>query len=191
MNKGPRFLQSKISKKSGPVPAKNHHIKSTIVMDSAISSNQGTLDAFVTNFDSTKAEIIWSLKSVTNGFSNRANDELTETFAAMFPDSRIAKSFSLARTKSMYTVTHGLAPYFKSVLVSTLDKSDVHVYSFDESLNDVTQTCEMDLYVRFWESVSNRVETRYFGSSFLGHTTHQDLCSHFIDVTKDLYSTRL
>ena len=69
---------------------------------------------------------------MTNGFSYRANDELTETFAAMFPDSQIAKSFSLARTKSMYAVTHGLAPYFKYVLVSTLNKSDVHVYSFDE-----------------------------------------------------------
>ena len=43
----------------------------------------------------------------------------------------------------------------------------------------------------FWESVSNRVETRYFGSSFLGHTIHQDICSHFIDVTKELNSTRL
>ena len=118
-------------------------------MDSAISLNQGTLDTFVTNFDSAKAELICSLKSVANGFSNRANDELTETFAAMFPDSRIAKSFSLARTKSMHTVTHGLAPHFKSVLVSTLGKSDFHVYAFDESLNDVTQTCEMDLYVRF------------------------------------------
>ena len=79
----PRFFQSKISKKSGPVPTKNNHIKSTIVVDSAISSNQGTLDAFATNFDSTKAEIIWSLKSVTNGFSNRANEEMTETFAAI------------------------------------------------------------------------------------------------------------
>ena len=62
-------------------------------------------------------------------------------------------SLSLARVKSIYAVTHGLAPYFKSVLVSTLDKSDVHVYSLDEVLNDVTQTCEMDFYVRFWESV--------------------------------------
>ena len=190
LNKVSTFFQSKISKKSGPVLAKSNHVNSTIVVDSAISSNQGTLDTFVTNFDSKKAEI-WFLKSVTNGFYNRANDELTEIFAAMFPDSRIAKSFNLARTKSMYTVTHGLAPYFKAVLVSTREKSDVHLYSFEESLNDVTQTCEMDRYVRFWESVSNRVKTRYFGSSFLGHTTLQDLCSHFIDVTKDLNSTRL
>ena len=160
VNKVSTFFQFKISKTSVPVPAKNNHVNSTVVVDSAISSNQGILDTFVTNLHFIKAEIIWSLKYVTNGFSNRANDELTETFAAIFPDSRIAKSFSLARAKSLYTVTHGLAPYLKSVLVSTLDKSDVHVYSFDESLNDVTQICEMDLHVRFWESVSYRVETR-------------------------------
>ena len=160
VNKVSTFFQFKISKTSVPVPAKNNHVNSTVVVDSAISSNQGILDTFVINLHFIKAEIIWSLKYVTNGFSNRANDELTETFAAIFPDSRIAKSFSLARAKSLYTVTHGLAPYFKSVLVSTLDKSDVHVYSFDESLNDVTQICEMDLHVRFWESVSYRVETR-------------------------------
>ena len=65
------------------------------------------------------------------------------------------------------------------------------MYSLDESLNDVTQTCEMDLYVHFWDSVSNRVETRFFDSSFLGHKTQQDLCILFIDVTKDLNSTRL
>ena len=92
VNKVSTFFQSKISKKSGPVPAKNNHVNSIIVVDSAISS--GTLDIFVTSFDSTKAEIIWSLKSVTNGFSNWPNDELTEAFAGMFSDSQIAKSFS-------------------------------------------------------------------------------------------------
>ena len=65
------------------------------------------------------------------------------------------------------------------------------MYSFDESLNDVTQTCEIDLYVHFWDAVSNRVETRYFDSSFLGHKTQQDLCILFIDVTKYLNWTRL
>ena len=77
LNKVSTFFQSKISKKSGPVLAKSNHVNSTIVVDSAISSNQGTLDTFVTNFDSKKAEI-WFLKSVTNGFYNRANDELTD-----------------------------------------------------------------------------------------------------------------
>ena len=57
----PIFFQSKISisKTSGPVSTKNNHVNCTIIEDSAISSNQGTLDTFVTNFNSAKAEIIW------------------------------------------------------------------------------------------------------------------------------------
>ena len=116
VNKLSTLIQSKISKKSGPVPAKSNHVNSTIVVDSVKSWNQGAMDTFVTDFDSTIAEIIWSLNFLPKGFSNGANDELTETFAAMFPDSRIGKCFSFARINSMYTVTHGLAPYFKSVL---------------------------------------------------------------------------
>ena len=116
VNKVSTLIQSKISKKSGPVPAKNNHVNSTTVADSVKSSNQGAMDTSVTDFDSTIAEIIWSLNFVTKGFSNGANDELTETFAAMFPDSRIGKCFSFARINSMYIVKHGLAPYFKSVL---------------------------------------------------------------------------
>ena len=183
VNKVSTFFQSKCKKSTEP--------KNATSKNSDEGNNNSTLDTFIVNSDTIKAEIIWSLKSVMNGFSNRANDELHETFAAMFPDSQIAKSFSLARTKSMYTVVYGLAPHFKSVLLSDLERSDIHVFSFDESLNEVTQTCEMDLYARFWEPSSNRVETRYFGSSFLGHSTHQDLYTHFVDLTKDLNSTKL
>ena len=57
---------------------------------------------------------------------------------------------------------------------------------FDESLNEATQTSEGDLYVKFWDVNENKVNVRYFGSSFLGHGTHQNLLSHFSDITKDL-----
>ena len=40
-----------------------------------------------------------------NGFSNIANDEVSETFAAMFPDSYIAKSF-IREKQSQYTHLH-------------------------------------------------------------------------------------
>ena len=66
----------------------------------------------------------------------------------MFSDSDIAKQFSMGRTKSMYVINNGLAPFFKSQLTDDLEKSGIHVFSFDESLNDVTQTSEMDLYIR-------------------------------------------
>ena len=35
-------------------------------------------------------------------------------------------------------INHGLAPYFKSLLKTSLDRSDVSSFSFDESLNEAT-----------------------------------------------------
>ena len=49
----------------------------------------------------------------------------------------------------------------------------------------------MDLYVRFWNGDSDQVQSRYFGSSFLGHTRHLDLLTHFRDLTKDLNPSKL
>ena len=94
----------------------------------------------------------------------------------------------MSRSKSMYV---GLALYFKSVLETNLHKADFLVYSFDESLNDVTQTTEMDLYVRYWDPIENRVKVRYYDSPFLGHGTHTDLLNHFKSITNDLPSNKV
>ena len=84
---------------------------------------------------------------------------MNDTFAAMFPDSDIAQQFSMGHTESMYVINHGLAPFFESQLTDDLEKSDIHVFSFDESLNDVTQTSEMDLYVRCWDVNASQVNS--------------------------------
>ena len=42
-------------------------------------------------------------------------------------------------------------------------------------MNDVTQTSEMDICIRFWNETTNLVEDRYWDSEFLGHTTNTDL----------------
>ena len=98
------------------------------------SSNQTVIDGFVTKTEKTKAEVIWMLKSVISGFSNRSCEGLSNTFTSMFPDSKIAKEFALGRQKAMYLSTFGIAPYFKSLLKSEVDGSPILVISFDESL---------------------------------------------------------
>ena len=55
-----------------------------------------------------------------------------------------------------------------------------------KNLNEVTQTCEMDIYIRCWNDNSNTVNVRYYSSSFLGHATHQDLLHHFNSLTRDI-----
>ena len=42
-------------------------------------------------------------------------------------------------------------------------------------MNDITQTSEMDICLRFWNDETNKVEDRYLDSEFLGHTNNQYL----------------
>ena len=76
-----------------------------------------------------------------------------DTLAAMFPEFEATKSFQISLSKSMYLVNHGLAPYFKSVFKTNLHNADFLVYTFDQILNDVTQTTEMDLHVSYWNPI--------------------------------------
>ena len=88
-------------------------------------------------------------------------------------------------------INHGLVRYFKNLLETALQKSEVYVYSFDESLNSVNQTSEMDLYIRYWDKTENIVKVRYYGSSFLGHRRHNDILNHFTRLTRSLKSVAL
>ena len=152
--------------------------------------DQCTLDNILSQTNPTNSEIIWILKCVMSGVSVRFDDDIRETFSAMFPDINF-KDFPLNRKKSMYVTNHGLAPYFQTLLTDTLGKSEIHIYSFDESLNDSTQTSEMDLYVRYWDDHDKLVKVRYYGSSFLGHCKANDLLEHFNELTKKLKSENL
>ena len=57
----------------------------------------------------------------------------------------------MGANKIAYILNFGIAPYFQEELKGQLVKSDCFVSSFDESLNDVTQICQMDLMVRYWD----------------------------------------
>lgn len=52
------------------------------------------------------------------------------------------------------------------------------VVMFDESLNRSTNNKQMDLHIRYW--AGDCVQSRYFGSRFLGHATAQDLLHNFM-----------
>ena len=75
------------------------------------------------------------------------------------------------------------------MLNDNFQKSNIHVFCIDESLNEVTPTYEMDMYIRYWNDNSNTVNVRYCGLSFLGHGIHQDSLHHFNSLTKDLDPT--
>ena len=78
------------------------------------------------NIDSAKAEIIGTLiwgQFIMGGCSVCFNDDLNHTFAAMFAEFEIVTNFGLARTKSVYVINCGLAPYFKRLVNLISEKS--------------------------------------------------------------------
>ena len=70
-------------------------------------------------------------------------------------------------------------------------KADIVVLLFDESLNSKTQTCEMDVIVRYWDKDLELVKSRYLGSSFLGHARAKDLLEHLSKLTEEISSSEV
>ena len=116
-----------------------------------------------------KAKIMWALKTVVSGLSHNSNNDISNCFRVMFPNNATAEQFSLGRTKFTSVVNHGLSPYFRELLPDNVNISDCFVISFDESLNSVTQSCEMDITIRYWDILAQIVRVRCWGSKFLDH----------------------
>jgi len=104
-----------------------------------------------------------------------------------FPDSDIAKQFQCGRTKCSYLITYGIAPYYHDILLKHLQNPGTkYLILFDESLNKALQEEQMNILVRFWDCNINRVQTRYYGSQFLGHTRASDMMTNFKSAINDL-----
>ena len=136
--------------------------------------------------DIRSADILWALEMVQSNFSGNSCDNKFLLFQKMFPDSTIAKSSSMQRTKFAYTVNFGLAPFFFSDLLKKVKKSPFFAISFDESLNDQLEKVQMDFIVRFWDEITKRVETRYFGLEFLKYSNATALKQSFDKALKEL-----
>ena len=106
---------------------------------------------------------------------------VSELFQVMFSDSQIAKDFQMSRTKMANIINFGIAPtyiinfatapYFLEILASELKSCNYYSISLDESQNDITQTCQTDVHVRYWSSSKNQICMRYLDSKFICHAT--------------------
>ena len=70
-----------------------------------------------------------------NGISNNPNQDNSNLFQTMFPDSKIAKSLQMGPNKIRYSIKHGFGLYFRGLLTEVLNRFPWLVASFDEPLN--------------------------------------------------------
>ena len=108
------------------------------------------MEKSVTRDEMLKAEILWALKAIMFHYSYKSCEGTSKFFQAMFPDSRIASQFSCGEKKCAYLICFGLAPHFKQFLKDVVKKEEAYVLLFDESLNSVCQSKQMDIHIRSW-----------------------------------------
>lgn len=120
----------------------------------------------------TKAEILWTIKIANTGFSYDSTEGIGTLFCQMFNDNQsnsVVGDFKLSASKVSYTVSHGLGPYFREDIVSTLKNSGLPYTLHLDETTTVQVSKQLDLLVRYWSA--DRVVVRYLASVFLGHAT--------------------
>ena len=56
-------------------------------------------------------------------------------------------------------MNYGIALHFKKMLLISIQNYPFYSLSFDESLNPVIQSCQMDAGISYWNETNNTVES--------------------------------
>ena len=114
-----------------------------------------------------KQKVLWLVKMACNNFSLHSSDHIGDLFQAVFPDSKVAKYFSMSHTKASYTIGEGLRPHLTQSIVDDLVKSDLPFsVHFDETTTSQVKK-QLDIMLRYW-SPKHEIWTVFYTSLFFG-----------------------
>ncbi len=120
--------------------------------------------------------------TVSRHHSFRFSEDKCSIFAAAFPYSNYAKSFTCGENKTAYVAKYGIDLFIKKELSRNVSEKP-YVVMFDESMNKTTKSKQMDLHLRFWttddETGTHLIISCYYGSEFMGHSRAEDILGHF------------
>ena len=142
------------------------------------------LTPYVCKDDVLKAEILWALKVNESHFSYNSSRNIVDLLKMMIPDSKIVGKLCLGSTKLAYLITHGLAPFFHDALPKLIPSK--YVICFNEAFNEISKKGQINIIIRFWDSSMNKVCSRYLSSSFIGHSTAEDIINHFLEASSEI-----
>ena len=144
--------------------------------------------SYVSSKETLTTEVLWALKAILSHYSYKSCEDIAQLFQRMFADSTIAKQFTCDKKKCAYLACFGVSPFFQQQLLDEIKKLENFVLLFDESLNKVTQSKQLDLHIRFWNTKCLSMQTRYVTSLFMGHATANDL---LVKMTEYLNSKKI
>ena len=127
------------------------------------TSGQATLTSLTTTADGAlQAEVLWLAKMACNNFSLCSSDNIEDLFQAMFPDSKVAKDFSMSHTKASYTIGEGLGPHLTQSISDDLVKSDLPFsVHFDETIMCQVKK-QLDLMLRYCSPKHEEIWTVFY-----------------------------
>ena len=161
--------------------------QSTSVMPKSLTKQKEIIPKNVSSYDVRKAEILLVMQSVVSHISHNSINSFPDLFRLMFPDSNIASSMELGRTKIGYIINHGPAPYFKdklfkSLVPACLSNAPRFVSCFDESFNKVSNKQQLDVHIIYFDDKEQTVKRCYIGSQFMGTATSEETLKSFREV---------
>lgn len=121
----------------------------------------------------TKAELIWTMKSIISNMSAASSDRISQIFKSMFPESFVNSSFSLNRTKLSYLITDSLGPHFRQIVLGECQKT-YYTLIYDETTN-AEGAKELQCAIRYWSDAVNEVVVHHLKTFFIGTATGQIL----------------
>ena len=130
---------------------------------------------------------------VKNHYSLNSAANEGELFHLMFKGHQSAEEFGMSPARLSYLINLGLAPYFKSTFMNdliplkrSLQLPSKFVSSFNESLNKVVYSKQMDIYIIYFDEINKQVKHVYIGSQFMGHATVDDMIKGFKEAHNGL-----
>ena len=156
---------------------KVHKASSESVSVSQENDENNNVDKLAPQEEVLKAETLQALKVVRSNYSFASTVDDGDHFTLMFPDSEIAKKYSMSKTKVNYVIKYGLSPHVKELYINDFEGTPF-VFKFDETTTIQTKK-QYDGYVQYWSTEQNLITTVYCGSLFVSHCTAKDLMQHF------------
>lgn len=158
------IVKGKSENRIGSFFQKKVEIPNTTQPDKAAVSTCKKPPRYVVSDDVLEAEIVWCLHLVQSHHSYRSCDPLSAVFQRMFKNSPIAEQFQLKKDKARYLIIYGIYPALILSLQKKINASPWYSVSFDESLNQNQQRCQMDINIRYWDTEKNQAISTYYDS---------------------------
>lgn len=131
----------------------------------AAASSRKQVTLYDSRDDATKAEIIWTMRTVACNQSGRSCESAGPTLKAMFPNKVVSSEFSLGKFKFSYLLSDCVGPHFREIFLRDL-KGCHYVLCFDETTNDASKS-ELHVSVRYYSVRNKRVVQCHLETFFI------------------------